>query len=115
MRKQPEEMSLLLRFFGATPAMRVIDFLMENYLFEYLKKEMAEGAGISRVTLYKLFPRLVSEGIVVETRRIGRGRFYKINRRSEIVKKLYAIDFKLIEGFANEVESKQKILAKISA
>ena len=110
-----EGASLLLQFLGDTPETRVIDFMMENYLFEYLKKEIAEGAGISRVTLHRFFSSLVEKGIVVETRRIGRGRFYKINKQNEIVKKLYAIDAKLIEDFSKELESKQKILDKISA
>ncbi len=110
-----ETKSLLLEFCGDTPELKVINFLMENYLFDYLKKEIAEGAGMSKVTLYKVFPKLIEKGIVVKTRKIGKGAFYKINKKNEIVKKLYALDLKLIDEFAKEIEGKQKILADITA
>ena len=35
-----EEKSLLLQFFGESPEMQIVDFLMENYLFDYMKKDM---------------------------------------------------------------------------
>lgn len=98
-----ETKSALLQFIGATPEMRVVDFLMENYLFDYFKKDIAEGAGISRVTLYKVFPKLVEKGIVTETRRIGCGRFYKINSENQLVQQLYAMELKLIHDLSKEI------------
>ncbi len=107
--------SVLPGFLGDAPSLRVVDFLMENYLFDYLKKDIAQGAGISRITLYKVFPKLVEKCVVVETRRIGRARFYKINRENQLVKQLYAMELKLIRDLSKEVTEKQQILAKISA
>lgn len=107
--------SLLLEFLGDTPEMKVTDFLMENYSFDYLKKDIAQGAGMSRITLYKVFPKLVGKGVVVETKRVGRARFYKINPSSPLVKQLYVLEQKLIQEFSKEIEQKQHILAKISA
>ena len=45
------EKSLLLEFLGDTPLIRVIDFLIENSIFDYTKTEIAENAGIARASL----------------------------------------------------------------
>ena len=85
--------SIFVRTLGAFPAVKVIDFLLENYLFDYTKAEIARETGISRVTLDIFWKEFVARRMVVEKRRIGNGIMYKLNLQSPIVKKLRELDF----------------------
>ena len=42
-----EEKSLFVDFFGDYPLIRVLDFLVENEIFDYTKKEICEYADVS--------------------------------------------------------------------
>ncbi len=87
--------SVFAKTLGASPVVKVLDFLLENYLFDYTKAEIARNTGISRVTLDNFWKEFVARGIVVEKRRIGNGVMYKLNSQSPIVKKLRELDFVL--------------------
>ena len=65
------EDSLLIRFLGDTPFIRVVDFLIENSIFDYTKTEIAENAGIARASLYKIWPEIEQYEILKESRKIG--------------------------------------------
>jgi len=46
------EETLFLKEFGIkSPALRILDFLMDNKAYDYSKTDIAKGAGISRTTL----------------------------------------------------------------
>ncbi|MFQ6073057.1 MAG: hypothetical protein ACE5KT_10215 [Methanosarcinales archaeon] len=48
------EKSLFVEFFGDYPLIRVFDFLLENEVFDYTKKEIAKYSGVSWNTLETL-------------------------------------------------------------
>lgn len=90
-----EQKSILIELFGRTPELRVIDFLLENNIFDYTKTEIARGAGITRPTLYRFWNKLEKAGLVTETRKINRTQLYKINLESPIIKKIMEIEMKV--------------------
>ena len=90
------EKSLLVEFLGESPLTKVLDFLMENSIFDYTKTEIAEGAGISRTSLYRIWEQLESYDIVQVSRTIGNTKLYRLNESSPIVKELRALEKKLI-------------------
>ncbi len=97
------EESILIELFGKTPELRMLDFLIENNIFDFTKTEIAEGSGISRPTLYKVWEKLVKTGLVVKTRKINRTQLYKINLESPIVKKLMEMEMRFsLEGLEDE-------------
>lgn len=63
-----EQKSVMIELFGKTPELRILDFLIENNIFDFTKTEIAEGSDISRPTLYKVWEKLVKTGLVVKTR-----------------------------------------------
>ncbi|MCD6513837.1 MAG: winged helix-turn-helix transcriptional regulator [Candidatus Odinarchaeota archaeon] len=75
-----------------SPIIRIIDFLIDNEAFDYSKTEIAKGVGISRTTLHKVWKVLEDLGIVVETRKVGRAKMYKLNKKNPIVQKFIELD-----------------------
>ncbi len=57
-----EEKSLLIQFIGDTPAVRIVDFLIENKGLDFSKTEISKGANISRAALFKYWSKI--EGLV---------------------------------------------------
>ena len=61
--------TLFLKAFGIkSPALRILDFLMDNKAYDYSKTDIAKGAGISRTTLSTAWNKLEKPGLVIETR-----------------------------------------------
>jgi len=104
--------SLLLEFLGDTPFLRVMDFLIENSIFDYTKTDIAENAEISRASLYKIWPILEQYDIMSETRRIGNTVLYRLNKENPVVQKLIELDLKISKEYAASLGEKQLIEAR---
>ena len=95
---------MLLKFLGkANPIIRVIDFLIDNEAFDYSKTEISREVGISRTTLLKVWKTLEDLEIVVETRRVGKAKMYKLNKKNPIVQKLIELDNVISEYYAKKL------------
>ena len=96
-----EDETLFLKILGRdNPIIRIIDFLIDNEAFDYSKTEIAKGARISRTTLHKVWKILEDLGIVVETRKVGRAKMYKLNKNNPIVQKFIELDNAISEYYA---------------
>jgi hypothetical protein len=102
-----QEQSFFLQYLGDNPKIRILDFLMENFALDFSMPQIAEGGSVAYTTLMDIFPNLIKQKIVVETRKIGKSKLFKINLDSPIVKSLLAIDIKLSEAAIqkSEIES----------
>lgn len=98
------EKSFFLQYLGDSPRMRILDFLMENFALDFSLPQIAEGSKVAYTTLIDLLPKLTAQGIIMENRKIGKSKLYKINLDNSIVKALLAIDLKLSETF---IQNKQ--------
>ena len=96
-----ENRSFFVESFGNAPIVRIIDFLLENRIFDFTKADIADGSDVSRVTLEKLWPHIVSMGLVIKTRRIGNGVLYMLNKKSPVARKLTELD-KLVTNIGTE-------------
>jgi len=76
---------------------KVVEFLIENRAFDYSKEEIAEGSGISRPTLYRIWPFLERNGLIRETRRYQNTRLYKINEQNELAKVLIKLEIAAVK------------------
>jgi len=97
-----KESSLLVQFLGESPTARIIDFLIENKGMDYSKKDIIEGSGVSRASLFKNWSRLDRFGIVRVTRSFGKTRLYTLNTESETVQKLLQLEANLIRQAMDE-------------
>src|SRR3989344_9418112 len=91
-----EEKSLLIKFLGENPVFRIIDFLIENKGMEVTKKEIIEGAGISRASLFKCWKQLEEQEIVLVKRKFGKTKLFSLNSTNPLVRKLLELEAVLI-------------------
>ena len=105
------EESLFLKAFGIkSPALRILDFLMDNKAYDYSKTDIAKGAGISRTTLFTAWENLVKNGLVRETREVGRAKMYKLNLKSPVVKKFIELDNAICDHYTSQLEKQEATL-----
>ena len=83
------------------PVLKVLNFLMDNQAFNYSKTNIAEGAGISRSTLFNIWSNLEDNYLVIATREVGRAKMYQLNKDSPIVKKVVELDRAVSEHCAS--------------
>jgi predicted AAA+ superfamily ATPase len=86
------EKSLLIKFLGENPVFKIIDFLIENKGMDFSKKDIIEGAEISKATLFNYWEQIEEQGIVIVTRRFGKTKLYTLNSKNPIVKKLLELE-----------------------
>lgn len=101
-----EYRSVLLKTLGDSPKLRIIDFFIDNPLFDFTKKEVIDALGMSKQTFYKYFPELEEYGIVTVSRRIGRAKLYKINLEHPLVSMLRECETKMSLQTADEEAKK---------
>ncbi len=94
--------SMFIKTLGDYPLIRVLDFLLENRVFDYSKSEIARQSGITRNTLDTLWKHLLGQGILKKTRVIGRATMYRLDSESPIVKRLVDFDFAISKAYAEK-------------
>ena len=95
-----ENKSIFLTYFGDTPQLRVLDFLVDNHFFDYPLTELARESNVSYNSLVSFFPQWVERKIVIKTRRIGKSDYYKLNLDHSFVKNIIRLDWSLTKKTA---------------
>jgi len=93
-----EEKSVLVDFFGDTPFIRVMDFLIENIGYDYTETEIAKGSEIDWSTLSKMLDRLERYRLIV-VRKEGE-KLYRVNEKNSLVKDLLNLEMDLIDEYS---------------
>lgn len=106
--------TLFVKTFGNSPFIRMVDFFLDNKLFDFSKKEIIEELGMSKTTFYKYFPALLELGIITESRRFGKTKLYKLNLTNPIVKKLMEIEEYIIKPHVERDRRKVKIAKAVA-
>ncbi|MFQ6061962.1 MAG: hypothetical protein ACE5J9_02140 [Methanosarcinales archaeon] len=95
-----KEKSVLLEFLGDHTVVRIIDFLIENRMFDYSKKQISEGAGVDMKSLHEYWDVLEESGIVKPTRLYGDEKLYKLEEKNPVVHGLLQLELDLIKHYA---------------
>ena len=95
-----EEKSVLVDFFGDTPFIRVIDFLIENIGYDYTETEIAKGSEIDWSTLSKMLDRVERYRLIV-VRKEGE-KLYRLNEKNSLVKDLLNLEMDLIDEYSEK-------------
>lgn len=103
------EPTLLMRYLGDTPQLRIIDFFLDNQS-DYSKKEILEGTGMSKTTLYKVWPDLEELLVVISARKYGNTTLYKLNRNNVIIKQVISMDSALSKMAMEKISKTRKPL-----
>src|SRR3989344_5137682 len=80
--KFQDEKTAFRELFGDTPKIRVLEYLLEGRELDHAIGDIAEGAGINRVTLFRMWSDILKSKIVVHTRDIGNAKLYKLNMKN---------------------------------
>lgn len=101
---------MLIRFLGENPIFKIIDFLIEGKGIEVTKKDIIEGAEISRAALFKYWGQIEEQEIVLVARKFGKTKLYTLNAKNPIIRKLLELESILI-GKALEKQEIVKVAA----
>ncbi|MBU4190346.1 MAG: winged helix-turn-helix domain-containing protein [Candidatus Thermoplasmatota archaeon] len=105
---------MLVDVLGKNPEVRILDHFLLHEDFEYTKSEIAKYAGISRATVYEKLPTMLSNGMLVESKKIGNIILYRLNLKNPVVKELRTLNFQIARNMA-EVEYTKHSTEKIPA
>lgn len=89
--------SNLVKFFGNSPFIKIVDALIDNIGSELSKKQIQELAGISKASLFQNWEKVECSGITKQTRAFGKTKLYTLNTESQTVKNLLRMEVSLIE------------------
>lgn len=105
-----DEKTLFRELLGDTPKIRVLEYLIEGRELDHSIGDIAEGAGINRVTLFRMWNEIEKLKIVVHTRDIGNAKLYKLNMTNPHIKFLVELFDKIINiDFKEEVILNKKV------
>jgi DNA-binding transcriptional ArsR family regulator len=106
--------SLLIKAFGNSPKLRILDYLLDYKLNDFTKKEIIEALGMSKITFYKYFKDLEDLGLVIPSRKIGRATLYRINLENPMVKLLIEYEMQLSLQIAEREAQKMKKVMEVT-
>ncbi len=102
-----EQDSIFLNVFGRSPKMKVLDFLLTYQSFDYSLSEIVEKTGVSYTILQNIFQDFLKSSIVVETRKVGKARMFKLNEESLLAKQLLSLQWSIAKNPPIMVEKRQ--------
>ena len=102
--------SLLLQLTGEMPLFKIIDFLIENKSLDLTKKEIIDGANISRAALFKYWNELERYNLVRITRKFGKTKLYTLNSENPIVRRILDLEKVLIAQSLEKSSKKELII-----
>ena len=106
-----DEKTAFRELLGDTPKIRVLEYLLEGRELDHSIGDIAEGAGINRVTLFRMWNNIIKSAIVVHTRDIGNAKLFKLNTGNPQVKVLMDLFDKIINVDFQEAEPAKKVVA----
>lgn len=108
--KFQDETTLFREIFGDTPKIRVLEYLLEGRELDHSIGDIAEGAGINRVTLFRMWNDLEKSKLVIHTRDIGNAKSYKLNDSNHNVKILIDLFDRIINADF-QAQSRERVVA----
>ena len=100
--------SLLLNLTGELPLFKIIDFLLEGKGMDFSKSDIAEGAEISRASLFNHWNEIEKHGIVKVTRSFGKTKLYTLNHKNPVTKRIIELEKTLIAEAMHNASSRKK-------
>ena len=80
--------TIFTKAMGDTPKIKVMEFLIAGRELDYSISDIAEGAGIGRTTLFRIWNDFVELEIVKHTRDIGNAKLYRLNLANPFARKI---------------------------
>lgn len=108
-----KEKSLLLHLTGELPLFKIIDFFVDNKGIDVTKKDIIEGAEISKASLFNYWPEVEKYSLVKVTRQFGKTKLYALNTENQIIKKILELESVLIRQAMQKSAKKEEIILTV--
>ena len=105
-----EEQSIFVEYFGSSPYIKVLDFLIQGQEFDYSMTEVARGAGVGWSAFTSIWEKLLEREIIIPTRQIGNAKLFKLNKKSLFVVKLIKFDWELTKLETDKLLGKKNLV-----
>ena len=105
-----ENKSIFVEYFGSSPYIKVIDFLIQGQEFDYSMTEVARGAGVGWSAFSGIWQKLLEKNIILQTRTIGNAKLFKLNKGNTFVKKVIKLDSELTKAETDKMLEEQIIV-----
>ena len=102
--------SIFAEYFGDTPTVRILNFLILGKDFDYSMTDIAEGSYVGWTSFTRAWKALEKQKVVVHTRNIGRAKLYKLNIQDQTVQKLVRLHWEIIKTETDKMLSKKKLI-----
>ena len=109
MKKMKQE-SIFVEYFGDTPMVRILNFLILGKDFDYSMTDIANGSNAGWTSFTRAWKELEKRKVVVRTRNIGRAKLYKLNTQDSTVQKLVKLHWEIIKTETDKMLNKKKLL-----
>jgi len=106
-----ESKSTFVEYFGSSPYIKVLDFLIQGQEFDYSMTEVARGAEVGWSAFTKIWKKLLEKQIIIPTREIGNAKLFKFNKKNPFVERLIKFDWELSKLASDKVMSNIKVRA----
>ena len=96
--KAKENKSFFLLQFGDTPQLRVLDFLIDDHMFDFPMTEIARESNVSYNSIIVFFDEWIKKEIIIKTRKVGKSDNFKINLKNPFIENLIRLDWALTKN-----------------
>ena len=103
--------SIFEDYFGDTPMVRILNFLILGKDFDYSMTDIAEGSNVGWTSFTRAWKQLEKRKVIVRTRDIGRAKLYKLNTEDPTVQKIIKLHWEIIKTETDKMLSKKKVIA----
>ena len=100
---EQEPQSVFVEYFGSSPYIKVLDFLIQGQEFDYSMTEVARGARVGWSDFTKIWEKLLNKEIILPTRTIGNAKLFKLNKKNQFVANLIKFDWQLTKLETNSI------------
>lgn len=90
-----ENKSIFIEYFGNSPYIKVLDFLIQGQEFDYSMTEVTRGAEVGWSAFTRIWKHLLEKNMIIQTRTIGNAKLFKLNEENPAIQKLIKLDWEL--------------------
>jgi DNA-binding transcriptional ArsR family regulator len=89
--------SALSKIMGEGPSAKITEHLLIGREFEYTVEDIHEATKVSRITITRKLKQMIKDGLVKETKKIGKSQLYRIDMTNSIVQALIGLTDSVIK------------------
>ena len=108
---EQDPVSIFVEYFGSSPYVKVLDFLIQGQEFDYGMTGVARGARVGWSAFTRIWEQLLKKEIIIPTRTIGNAKLFKLNKKNPFVQKLIIFDWELTKLETEKLHKKAMVNA----